>query len=100
MMNNIRSRISSLPNEVMSHILFFLRTQEAVQTCIFPERWEKYGPFCQFSSSISRIGLMCVAAGDEEELAEGEEKFEECLNVNIFKIESEYSCSISSCGVA
>ncbi|XP_078181508.1 F-box protein At4g09920-like [Carex rostrata] len=37
--NDIIDRISSLPDDVLTHILSFLSTRNAVQTCILSKRW-------------------------------------------------------------
>ncbi|KAF3339174.1 F-box/LRR-repeat protein [Carex littledalei] len=40
-MNNVEvDRISSLPDEVLTHILSFLSTEDAVQTCVLSKRWK------------------------------------------------------------
>ena len=39
--NNVEvDRISSLPEDVLTHILSFLSTKEAVQTCVVSKRWK------------------------------------------------------------
>ncbi|KAJ4747330.1 FBD-associated F-box protein [Rhynchospora pubera] len=38
-MNETIDRLSSLPDDILIHILSFLRTREAVQTCILSKRW-------------------------------------------------------------
>jgi hypothetical protein len=38
-MNRTVDLISSLPDDVLSHILLFVSTKEAVQTCILSKRW-------------------------------------------------------------
>jgi F-box domain len=72
-------RISSLPNEVLTHILSFLGTKEAVQTIVLSKRWRDPWSFLP----ILRFDIedwADTAIIDEEALAEAEEKFKKHLN--------------------
>ncbi|XP_078175881.1 F-box protein At3g59000-like [Carex rostrata] len=82
-------RISSLPNDAHTHILSFLSTREAVQTCILSKRWIKtwaYVPDLKFD--IKEFGLPEIV--DDERGVQFVTKFE--LLVRSLLQKREISC--------
>ncbi|XP_078176405.1 F-box protein At4g22280-like [Carex rostrata] len=68
-------RMSSLPDDVRTHILSFLTTREAVQTCILSKRWIKtWASVPDLKFDIEEFGLVDI--NDDEMAIEFVNKFE------------------------
>ncbi|XP_078151001.1 F-box protein At4g22280-like isoform X2 [Carex rostrata] len=88
-------RISSLPNDPRTHILSFLSTREAVQTCILSKRWIKtWASVPDLKFDIKEFGLFEIV--NDEMAVQFVTKFElllrsvlekrETLSVNRFQL--------------
>lgn len=74
-------RISTLPDDVLRHMLSFLSTKEAVRTCILAKRWRKTWasvPVLKFD--LEEFLTNITDLDDDEIRKEAEDKFEKLVN--------------------